>query len=176
MDNNGDLYIADWVNNDVRRWQEGDTQGTVVAGGNGFGNACNQLNQAKQIFVDKNHSVYVADDTNHRVMKWEENATEGILVAPRNVFNEDLIDVMSNPKGVIVDHTGNIYLSYSRYHHITRWSPGAMKGIAVVGTERSGSESTQLTNPQDLSFDRRGNLYVVDRENHRIQKFLIDLD
>ncbi|CAF4070633.1 unnamed protein product [Adineta steineri] len=176
MDNNGDLYISNMVANEVIRWQHENRESKVVAGGHFYGDSLNQLHHARQIFVDKNHSVYVADNVNNRVMKWEKNAVEGILVAPRNVFNEDLITVMPKPKGVIVDHTGNIYISDGRTHHITRWTPGAMKGIVVVGTERSGSGSTQLTNPFDLSFDRRGNLYVVDRDNHRIQKFIIDSD
>ncbi|CAF4390797.1 unnamed protein product, partial [Adineta steineri] len=61
-------------------------------------------------------------------------------------------------------------------HQIMRWSPGAAKGVPVVGEKISGREPTQLALPHDLSFDRQGNLYVVDRYNGRIQKFAIDLD
>ena len=32
----------------------------------------------------------------------------------------------------------------------------------------------QPNEPIGLSFDRHGNLYVVDAENHRVQKFNID--
>ncbi|CAF0856002.1 unnamed protein product [Adineta steineri] len=175
IDNNGDLYISNWMNDEVRRWEEGDTEGTVVAGGNGYGNSCNQLDQAKQIFVDINHSVYVADHGNNRVMKWMKDATEGILIAPGNVSNQALLSML-HPIAVIVDHTGNIYISDDTGHSIKRWLPNAIEGIAVVGKEQSGSESTHLSKPLDLSFDRHGNLYVIDKENNRIQKFLIDLD
>ncbi len=44
MDNNGDLYVSDFVKNEVRRWKIGDKNGTIVAGGNGKGNNLNQLN------------------------------------------------------------------------------------------------------------------------------------
>ncbi|CAF4064253.1 unnamed protein product, partial [Adineta steineri] len=38
-----------------------------------------------------------------------------------------------------------------------------------------GDESNHLYRPAGLSFDVEGNLYVVDSDNHRIQKFEIIL-
>ncbi|CAF0735486.1 unnamed protein product [Adineta steineri] len=175
MDNNGDLYVSDWVGHPVVRWQEGDTAGTVVAGGFGQGNQLNQLNQPKYIFVDEYHSVYVADQMNNRVMKWMKHATEGILIAPAQVSEENPGSVVG-PTGVTADHMGNIYVSNWGSHQITRWSPDEMEGAPVVGEKERGSGPTQLRYPYGLSFDRYGNLYVVDTENNRIQKFLIDLD
>ncbi|CAF1290446.1 unnamed protein product [Adineta steineri] len=175
MDNNGDLYICDWGKREVRRWRQGDKQGTLVAGGHGQGNHLNQFYEPNYIFVDENHSVYVADYRNKRVMKWMKNMTEGILVAPGQVSTENPNSLFS-PKGVIVDHMGNIYVSNGVSHQITRWSSGAVEGAPVVGEKNIGSGSTQFKYPSDLSFDRHGNLYVADRDNHRIQKFFIDLD
>ncbi|CAF4097746.1 unnamed protein product [Adineta steineri] len=160
---------------EVRRWRQGDKQGTIIAGEIGQGNQLNQLNQPKYIFVDEYHSIYVADGTNNRVMKWMKNATEGILIAPEQVSEENHSS-MIEPIGIIVDPMSNIYVSSTGSHQITRWSPDAIEGFSVVGEKQSGSKSTQLRYPCDLSFDRHGNLYVVDRDNHRIQKFLIDLD
>ncbi|CAF1204071.1 unnamed protein product [Adineta steineri] len=177
MDNIGDLYVSNSAKREVRCWQKGVTEGTVVAGGNGQGTELNQLNQPNYIFVDDDHSVYVADAYNNRVMKWKKNAKEGILIAPGQVYNENPGTLMK-PLGVIVDHMGNIYVSMSTTgnNQITRWSPGATEGVPVVGEKELGIGSTQLQNPKDLSFDRDGNLYVVDTENHRIQKFDIDRD
>ncbi|CAF1472031.1 unnamed protein product, partial [Adineta steineri] len=175
MDSNGDLYISDWTEGKVTRWQQGYNEGILVAGGNGEGNQLNQLNEPKYIFVDKDHSLYIVDDMNNRVMKWNKNANEGSLVAPGQVSNENL-DTMVRSKGVIVDHEGNIYVSSDGSHQITRWSPGAIEGTPVIGEKQSGSEPTQLQDPHDLSLDQQGNLYVVDRNNHRIQKFAIDRD
>ncbi|CAF0805913.1 unnamed protein product [Adineta steineri] len=36
IDNNGDLYVSDWKKNEVRRWKQGETEGAIVAGGNGW--------------------------------------------------------------------------------------------------------------------------------------------
>ncbi|CAF1183499.1 unnamed protein product [Adineta steineri] len=175
MDNNEDLYISDWVKHEVRRFQQGDKEGKVVAGGNNYGDQLNQLNKPMYIFVDGDYSIYIADNKNNRVMKWMKNAIEGILVAPGQVSNENSSS-MSGPIGVIVDHTGNIYVSNDNNHQITRWSLGAIEGVPVVGEKEKGSGPTQLSHPFDLSFDQQGNLYVVDILNARIQKFDIDHD
>ena len=55
------------------------------------------------------------------------------------------------------------------------WSRGSDEGRVIVGGYGMGQESNQLSSPADLSFDRQGNLYVLDRGNRRIQKFQIDL-
>ncbi|CAF1281462.1 unnamed protein product [Adineta steineri] len=175
MDNNGDLCISDYGTGKVKRWREGDTEGTVVAGGNGQGNKLNQLNEPNYIFVDEYYSVYVADDRNNRVMKWTKHATEGILVAPEQVSDKNP-NPLSRPTGVIVDRKGDIYVSINGTHQIWRWSTDAIESDPVVGKNLPGSGSAELENPYDLSFDRQGNLYVVDLSNHRIQKFFIDLD
>jgi sugar lactone lactonase YvrE len=81
MDNDGYLYVSDYEKHEVRRWKMGETEGTIVAGGNGQGNRLDQLNNPRYIFIDEDHSVYVSDKNNHRVMKWLKGAKEGIVVA-----------------------------------------------------------------------------------------------
>ncbi|CAF1152804.1 unnamed protein product [Adineta steineri] len=175
MDNNGDLYISDSGRHQVIRWQQGDKQGTIVAGGHGQGNRLNQLNHPVYIFVDGDHHIYVADGANNRVVKWMKNATEGTLSTPGKVSQENPSSIFQLI-GVIVDHKGNIYVSNAGSRQIKRWLPGAIEGAPVLGENQFGSGPTQLIFPHDLSFDRKGNLYVVDAGNHRIQKFVIDLD
>jgi secreted PhoX family phosphatase len=55
-----------------------------------------------------------------------------------------------------------------------RWMKGATQGNIIVGENGQGEQSNQLNGPDGLSFDRHGNLYVVDRGNDRVQKFNID--
>ena len=61
MDENGSLYIIDREKHEVRRYRRGESQGTVVAGGNGKGNRLDQLSSPEHVFVDRDHSVYVSD-------------------------------------------------------------------------------------------------------------------
>jgi hypothetical protein len=69
MDNDGYFYVSDYEKHAVTRWKMGETEGTIVAGGNGQGNRLDQLNCPANIFIDEDHSVYVSDERNHRVMK-----------------------------------------------------------------------------------------------------------
>jgi DNA-binding beta-propeller fold protein YncE len=55
-----------------------------------------------------------------------------------------------------------------------RWVKGATQGSVIVGGNGGGGQSNQLNGPAGLSFDRHGNLYVVDEGNHRVQKFNIE--
>ncbi|CAF4228919.1 unnamed protein product, partial [Rotaria sordida] len=81
MDDQRYLYISDDEKHEVRRYQIGDKNGTIVAGGNGKGARLNQLNDPYYIFVDRQQTVYVSDNENHRVMKWNKDAKKGIVVA-----------------------------------------------------------------------------------------------
>jgi sugar lactone lactonase YvrE len=173
MDNNGDLYVADWKKNEVRRWKIGETNGTIVAGGNGQGNHLNQLSVPTFIFVDQDNSIYVSDGANHRVMKWLKGAKEGIVVAGGQDKGNSLTQ-LSAPAGVIVDHLGNVYVADDFNNRIMRWSKGSKEGHIVVGGNGSGEQSYQLSHPRGLALDREDNLYVVDWGNHRVQKFSID--
>ncbi|CAF1084861.1 unnamed protein product [Adineta steineri] len=173
MDNKGDIYVSDCLKNEVRRWKQGDIDGTIVAGGNGKGDKLNQLSCPTYIFVDENYAVYVSDCNNNRVMKWIKDAKEGIIVAGGQGQGDSLTQ-LSLPQGVIVDHLGNVYVADSLNHRIMRWFKDSHEGSIVVGGNKEGEKANQFNCSVSLSLDRHGNLYVVDYNNHRVQKFDID--
>jgi sugar lactone lactonase YvrE len=173
MDNNGDLYIANNIMDEVRRWKLGETNGTIVAGGNEKGDGLNQLSSPNYIFVDEDHSVYVSDCDNHRVMKWMEGATEGIVVAGGKGHGNSLTQ-LSHPKGLTVDHLGNVCVVDSHNYRIMWWSKGSNEGSPIVGGNGKGKQPNQFELPIGLSFDQQGNLYVADYYNHRVQKYDVD--
>ncbi|CAF4549100.1 unnamed protein product, partial [Rotaria magnacalcarata] len=102
MDENESLYVVDNVKDEVRRYKKGESQGTVVAGGNGRGNRFDQLSYPRYVFVDRDHSVYVSEWENHRVMKWMKGKKEGIIVAGGQGKGNGLTQ-LSYPGGVVVD-------------------------------------------------------------------------
>ncbi|CAF1661835.1 unnamed protein product, partial [Rotaria magnacalcarata] len=53
MDENGSLYVVDTEKAEVRQYKKGESQGTVVAGGNGRGNRFDQLYGPRYVFVDR---------------------------------------------------------------------------------------------------------------------------
>ncbi|CAF3709731.1 unnamed protein product [Rotaria socialis] len=174
MDEQRYLYVSDYEKHEVRRYQLGEKNGTLVAGGNGEGNGLNQLNEPRYLAVDRDHSVYVSDDWNHRVMKWNKGAKEGIVVAGGQ-GSRDALTQLSSPHGIFVDTLGTLYVADHGNSRVVRWTQGDKKqGTVVVGGNGQGAGANQFVFPVGLSFDRHGNLYVVDHNNHRVQRFSIE--
>ncbi|CAF2724256.1 unnamed protein product [Rotaria sp. Silwood2] len=170
MDNQRFLYVSEV--DEVRRYGVGETNGTVVAGGNGRGDRLNQLSDSTHVFVDQEYSVYVSDWETHRVMKWMKGARKGTVVADDGEEGNALSYLLM-PQGVFVDQLGTLYVVNDGNDSVMRWYKGATQGDVIVGVNGTGQEANQLSNPKGLSFDRHGNLYVVDQWNHRVQRFSI---
>ena len=169
----GSIYISDCMKNAVRRWKKGETNAPIVAGGNGEGNALNQLHYPTYLFVDDHHTLYVSDRYNHRVMKWMKDAKEGIVVAGGN-DEGDRLTQLSFPSGVLADRFGQIYVADWGNDRVLRWREEEIAGIIVVGGSENGSRANQLSSPAGVSYDSVGNLYVVDGSNARVQRFEIE--
>ncbi|CAF3423076.1 unnamed protein product [Rotaria socialis] len=173
MDDQKYLYVSDVGKHEVRRYQLGDQNGTLVAGGNGQRDGLNQLNYPTYLFVDRQQNVYVSDFYNHRVMKWNKGAKEGIVIAGGQGQGNALTQLYY-PLGIFIDTLGTLYVADSGNHCVMRWTQGDKKqGAVIVGGNGSGAGANQLDGPRGLSFDRHGNLYVVDYNNHRVQRFSI---
>ncbi|CAF3596112.1 unnamed protein product [Rotaria sp. Silwood1] len=173
MDENGSLYVVDTGKHEVRRYRINDTEGIVVAGGNGYGNRPDQLSNPSYAFVDRDHSVYVSDKLNNRVMQWKDGAKEGTVVVGAQGERNSLSQLYY-PEGVVVDQLGTVYVIDGWNYRIMRWPKGATQGSVIAGDNERGGESNQFYYPIGLSFDLHGNLYVADQWNHRVQKFNIE--
>ncbi|CAF4999316.1 unnamed protein product [Rotaria sp. Silwood1] len=172
MDDQRYLYVSDYKKHEVRRYQIGDKNGIIVAGGNGKGAGLNQLNWPTYIYVDQQQAVYVSDNWNHSVTKWDKGAKEGIVVAGGHGQREALAQ-LCRPQGIFIDTLGTIYVADSENHRVMRWSKGAKQGTVIVGGNGEGAGANQFHYLRSLSFDRHGNLYVIDYWNHRVQFFSI---
>ncbi|CAF1112891.1 unnamed protein product, partial [Rotaria magnacalcarata] len=173
MDEQRYLYVSDYVKHEVRRYQLGEKNGTLVAGGNGEGDELNQLNYATYLFVDRQQNVYVSDEQNYRVMKWAKGEKEGIAIAGGQGQGNTLAQLYY-PYGVFVDTLGALYVADSGNDRVMRWTQGDKKqGTVIVGGNGRGAGANQF-NPTDLSFDRHGNLCVADMSNDRVQRFSIE--
>ncbi|CAM4905851.1 unnamed protein product [Rotaria socialis] len=173
MDEQRHLYVSDYRKHEVRRYQLGEKNDTLVAGGNDEGGGPNQLDEPGYLFVDRQQNVYVSDHWNRRVMKWPKGAKEGIVVAGDN-DQRSAPTQLSFPNGIFVDTLGTLYVADSRSDRVMRWTQGAKDGTVIVGGNGRGEEANQLSNPDGLSFDRHGNLYVADCGNNRVQRFSIE--
>ncbi|MBC8298965.1 MAG: NHL repeat-containing protein [Pelagibacterales bacterium] len=147
--------------------------GTTLAGGNGEGSASNQLSHPTGIALDASGNLYIADTNNHRIQKWTPGATEGITVAEDKERSRS--SIITYPTGITLDASGNMYITDTENNNIKKWALGATEGLIIIGeggtTDRGGYAANQLNNPAAITIDTYGNLYIADRENHRIQEW-----
>ncbi|CAF3222397.1 unnamed protein product [Rotaria socialis] len=97
-------------------------------------------------------------------MRWNKGAKDSIVTAGGHGIG-DALTQLNHPNGLFVDTLNN---------RVMRWHQEAGHGTMIVGGNDSGTGANQFNLLDNLSFDRYGNLYVVDRNNHRVQRFSIE--
>ena len=78
--------------------------------------------------------------------------------------------------GIALDKEGNIYISMREHNVISRIdTKGMMTRFAGSGESGFSGDggialNAKFKTPAGLTFDSKGNLYIADRENHRVRK------
>ncbi|CAF4212666.1 unnamed protein product, partial [Adineta steineri] len=170
----GDIYVVSYIDNAIYKFIGGSGSPVVAAGGNGNGNALNQLAGPNGVYYDNlyTNALYVADNGNNRVMKFPSdstNATYGTVVAGDNGAGSGA-NQLYKPRTILIDSSGALYISDGGNNRIQRWLQNASSGTTIVGGTQ-GTASNELNFPEQILFDKYNNLLVVDRNNNRIQLF-----
>jgi len=77
------------------------------------------------------------------------------------------------PKGITLDAKGNLYATDIKNHRIYKLTPkGEVSTLAgsTQGFADGRGSAAQFHSPCGIALDAKGNLYVTDRDNHRIRK------
>ena len=161
-----DLYVAEYGAHRIRRFSNGSRNGTVVAGTGISGSSAMQLSFPESVFVDEaTGDLYVADTANTRIQLWARNATSGVTVS---AAQGDLGDVY----GIRLDNRCYIYVSDAVNSRVMRWPLNYTANGTTVAGGTLGSGPWSLDTPRQLDFDPTFTyLYVVDRSNHRVQRY-----
>ena len=160
------IYVSDTDNHRILKFARGLSKATVIV-------APGELNRPHEIYVDRCHTLYVADYYGHRVRKYPRlNQTAGVTIMGVHQQAGTGSQQLSNPHGLAVDAYGNVFVSDHSNHRIQRLSirDGTIQTIAGV-TGIAGASAQHLNGPFGMGLDSRGNLYVADHDNRRLQKF-----
>ncbi|CAF1258297.1 unnamed protein product [Adineta steineri] len=143
------------------------TSNRVAAGTGIEGSDSNQLDGPGGIFVDINLDLYVTDCNNNRVQLFQPGESNGITVVGSTSLNPTI--TLDCPIGIILDAEKYLFIVDYFNHRIVGSDVNGFR--CLVGCYGEGSQSNQLNKPSSFSFDRSGNIFVTDTDNHRIQKF-----
>ena len=170
VDTSNTIYCSmRWRHEVVKKWLNDNSTTWTIVGGNGTaGNSSNMLQDPLRIFVDTKFDLYVADSGNNRIQLFRQGRSDGITVAGNGSSNFTI--ELNFPKAVILDADKYLFIADGTNNRIIGSGPYGFRCIA--GCSRvNGATSSQLSGPASLSFDSYGNLYVLDFDNHRLQKF-----
>ena len=193
VDGAGNLYIADYADNRIRKVDSSGTISTIAGlgmwkkGFNGDGRPAvtAQLDQPADVAVDSAGNLYIADSLNRRVRKVDSLGFISTIAGtgqhagrrgPSGDGGPATNAQLAFPTGVAVDGTGNLYIADYGHHRIRKVdSSGTITTIAGTGTDGfrgDGGPATaaSLINPYGVAVDGAGNLYIADYGNHRIRK------
>ncbi|CAF1543093.1 unnamed protein product, partial [Adineta ricciae] len=111
------IFVSDYNNHRVMKWEKDAKEGIVVAGGNRSGFYLNQLAFPQGIIVDDFGRIYVSDTYNHRIMRWYEGGKEGEIIVGGN-GNGQQSNQLSYPQGLSFDLQGNLYVAEWENHRV----------------------------------------------------------
>ena len=185
LDSAGNVYIADTLDNVVRKVSNGTIatlagSGTAGFSGDGGPAASARLNHPSAVAVDASGNVFVADTGNNRIRKIDPlGAVSTVAGNGDTTFGGDGGPAagtgLSGPRGIAVDTAGNLYIAdtgHNRIRRVTR--DGTITTIAGNGTccysgDGGSAAAAQLNAPWGLWVDARGSLYVADSGNNAIR-------
>ena len=186
VDNQNNVYIADYSNNRIRKVSAGTI--TTFAG-NGTGGYLGdgdpatdaEIRSPEGVAADAAGNVYIADTSNCRVRKV--TAATGIIttVAGNGYcgYTGDGLatqNELSSPNGLWSDVNGNLFIADTNNQRI-RWVDLSGNMTTIAGTGTAGytgdggvATGAELYYPSGVTQDPTGDIVVADQYNFRVRK------
>jgi uncharacterized protein (TIGR03437 family) len=188
VDAAGNVFIADFGNNRVRKVSVNGTISTVAGTGQvGFGFSGDggpaiaaQLDHPSAVAVDGAGNLFIADTSNFRIRKVAIDGTITTVAGNGRGYGGDggsaVNAQLANPQGIAIDSSGNLFIADVRNNRVRKVdASGIITTVAGNGQQGySGDGATavnaQLNRPQSVVVDAAGNLFIADSCNTRIRK------
>jgi tripartite motif-containing protein 71 len=172
VDSSGNIWVADTENN---RIQELSEKGVFIRQFGAIGSGPGQLSAPAGLAFDPTGNLWVADRGNSRIEEfsgtgeYKAQLGSGIKGSGEGQFS------FSALIGLSFDGKGHIWISDSGNHRMQQWQlrPLVSKSLTAydssIGSE--GSAGGQFNSPGGVARDSKGNLWVTDSSNARLEQF-----
>ena len=187
IDGLGNLYIADTLNNRIRRVDPSGVittvagTGTAAYGGDGGAAIAASIQHPDGVAVDTLRNVYIADTGNNRIRRVD--ATTGVITTVVGTGVAGALGdgaaataaQLSGPQNVTFDSSGTMYLADSgntRVRHVD--AAGIITTVAGNGTSGFSGDGGPATSAAfmgiaGIAIDDNG-LYITDTGNSRVRR------
>jgi sugar lactone lactonase YvrE len=188
-DSAGNLYIADALNDVIRKVTAATGVITTIAGngtagfsGDGGAATSAELSTPAGVAVDSAGNLYIADEGNQRIRAVSAGTGQITTIAGNGTagFSGDngaaASAELNFPGGVAIDSAGNLYIADSLNNRIRKVSAATGMIMTIAGNGTAGFSgdngvptSAELNAPDEVTLDSGGNLYISDSANNRIR-------
>lgn len=183
VDSAGNLYISDSSNERIRKVSNGVIStvagnGTQASGGDDGPALSAQFSLPQSIALDPFGNLYIVD-TSQRIRR----VSSGIIttVAGNGAYGYSGDNGLAtnaqlfNPRGVIADSAGNLYIADEGNNRIRKVSGGIITSVAGNGTsgysgDNGAATSAEPYEPFAVAVDSFNNLYISDSGNSVVRK------
>ncbi|CAF0737610.1 unnamed protein product [Adineta steineri] len=162
-DDDQTIVIADCSNDRVIQWKIGDTNGRVVAGGNGYGHRLDQVELPHHVLIDKEtNSLIILGGAFGQIFRWSRRS------GTRQ--GEILLDKVQG-SALAMDDQRHLYVS--NFDEVKRYQLGktSKNETLIAGGNGEGSGLNQFSGPPYIFVDKQQAVYISDSENHRVMKW-----
>ncbi len=186
VDASGNLFIADSLNNNVRKVASGiitTIAGTGTASSTGDGGLATlaTLNHPVDVAIDATGNVYISENGGNRIRVVVSASIATVIGNGTASYSGDGLSAtgatVNGPRGLAVDATGNLYFidnngSCVRKINAATGIVSTVVGGSTTGYTGDGSAAVGATinNASNIAFDGSGNLYICDVGNHVVRK------
>jgi hypothetical protein len=179
MTASSEIYVADYVNQRIRKISSADVVSTLAGSLEGYLNRMGTnafFSFPIGLDVDTDGNIYVADRNNHRIRKINSSAevttltgdgTEGYTdgSGANAQFNDPFdVSVMDSGEILVADHDNNVIRQVAQNGVVNTFA-----GTGIGDFSDGPLSQASFRKPSGIDIDDNGIIYIADQNNHSIR-------